>query len=234
MATGPRNFKISDAPLSPPAIPREPEDISDLPSHYGPPVLLAIARNPETLFVCWSVDWHAAFASNLPPDRKGHVKLKSGSSERVEAVEPLNGFCSITDLQPGETYAVELGFYAPASQWHVIGSEEVTMPLPGATANVETSIDVATVPFHLNFHRLTELFGGHLGLAQSLAMFEERMATNSVRTEEDEELLRALHLSHEDLQFVAAIRQALAEVKPSHPLAEHFSGSSFGGSNPQS
>jgi hypothetical protein len=233
MAEGTRNFKISDAPLSLPAVPRELEDISALPSHYGAPLLLAIARNPHTLFICWSVDWHAAFGSSVPPDRKGHVKLTSRSTERVEAVEPLNGYCSITDLRPGETYAVELGFYAAARQWHVIASEGITMPRPGETANADTSIDVATIPFHLSFHRLTELFGGHLGLAQSLAMFEERMATNSPQTEEDEQLLRTLDLSPDDLQFVTAIREALKNLQPSH-AAEHFSGSSFGGSNPQS
>jgi hypothetical protein len=232
MATEARNFKISDAPSSLPAIAREPEDISGLPSHYGAPLLLAIARNPNTLFICWSVDWHAAFGNNVPPDRKGHVKLKSCGAERVEAVEPLNGFCSITDLRPGETYAVELGFYAPATEWHVVASEEVMMPQPGAI-NAETSIDVATVPFHLSFQRLTELFGGHLGLAQSLAAFEDKMARDSVRSEEDEQLLRALDLSLAELEFVAAIRQALENLKPTRAV-EYFSGSSFGGSSPQS
>ena len=233
MATETRNFKISNAPSPLPVSPREPEDISGLLSHYGAPLLLAIARNPDTLFVCWSVDWHAAFGSNIPPDRKGHVKLKGGSFERVDPVEPLNGFCSITDLQPGETYAVELGFYAPANQWHVIASEEIMMPQPGAIGDARTSINVATVPFHLSFQRLTELFGGHLGLAQSLAMFEERMARNSLRSEADEQLLRELDLSRDDLEFVAAIRHALENVKPTR-AAEHFSGSSLGGSSPQS
>ena len=228
MATEMRNFKISDAPVVSSVNQRESdsEDALNLPSHYGAPVLLAIARNPYTLFICWSVDWPAAFGSNLPADRKGHVKLKGGSSERIEAVEPLSGHCSIADLEPGETYAIEIGFYAPANQWHVIASEEVTMPMHGQTADVETSIDVATVPFHLSFQRLTELFGGHVGLAHSLAAFEERMAKDSTRSEEDEQLLSALSLSTEDLEFIAAIRQALSKVQPS-PAAEPWA--NFGG-----
>jgi hypothetical protein len=231
MATETRNFKISDAPLvsSSDRGDSDLEDASNLPSHYGAPLLLAIARNPHTLFICWSVDWPAAFGSNIPADRQGHVKLKGGASERVQPVEPMSGYSSIADLEPGETYAIELGFYAPANQWHVIASEEVTMPPQGQTTDVEGPIDVATVPFHLSFQRLTELFGGHVGLAHSLAVFEERMANNSTRSQEDEELLRALDLSLEDLEFIAAIRQALSKVKPS-PAAETFV--NFGWSSP--
>ena len=231
MATETRNFKISNAPLASSAGRNESdsEDHSNLPSHYGAPLLLAIARNPNTLFICWSVDWPTAFGINFPTDRKAHVKLKGGGSERVEAVEPLSGYCSITDLESGENYEIELGFYAPANQWHVVAFEEVRLPLQGQPAHAETTIDVAAVPFHLSFPQLTELFGGHVGLAHSLAAFEERMAKDSERSQEDEELLRMLNLSQDDLEFIAAIRQALEKVK-SLPAAERLG--SFGGASP--
>jgi hypothetical protein len=223
------DFKISDAPSSPIQPELETEHASNLPLHYGAPVLLAIARNPSTVFICWSVDWQSAFGNNFPADRKGHVRLKSGGSERNQAVEPLSGFCSISALQPGETYSVELGFYVPAGQWHVIASEEITMPFSPIAGEVETALTVATIPFHLSFQRLSELFGGHLGLAQSLAAFEEKMASNAARSEKDKQLLRALDFSSEDVEFVAAIRQGLEKVKPS-PAAEYFR--SVGGSSP--
>ena len=226
MPTEAKNFKISEAPMAPPVFQRDSEDTAALPSHYGTPLLLAIARNPQTLFLCWSVDWHAAFGSNVPADRKGHVKVKGNHSERVESVEPLSGFCSISNLQPGDAYEVELGFYAPASQWHIIASEEITMPLHGRVSDVEASLDVAAIPFHLGFQRLTELFGGHVGLAHSLAAFEKGMADESAPTQEDEKLLRALELSPEDLNFIAALRQRLEKVKTQPGTPPMFFGSS--------
>src|SRR5947209_11062374 len=128
MATGPSagNFKISDAPLasSPVRHEREPPDSGELPSHYGKPLLLAMARNPRTLFVCWNVNWPAAFGSDVPADRKAHVRLKCGDLERQHAVEPLSGSCSIGDLEPGQIYAVEIGYCAVRNRWTVIASAE--------------------------------------------------------------------------------------------------------------
>ncbi len=232
MATGPSagNFKISDAPLasSPVRHEREPIDSAELPSHYGNPLLLAIARNPRTLFVCWNVNWPAAFGSDVPADRKAHVRLKCGDSERTYAVEPLSGSSSITDLEPGQIYAVEIGYYAPADRWNVIASaEEVMMPLEGRAAHEDAPVDVANVPFHLSFQRLIQLFGEEAShhIVQTLARFEKRAAEHPARNER--KFLQALDLSLDDLETAAVIRQTLAKMRTRAQSSTAFGGSSL-------
>jgi hypothetical protein len=221
------NFKISAVPLTP-ASPRKParEEPAGLPQHYGAPLLFAMARNPRTLFACWSVDWPAAFGSEAPPDRRAHLKLTSRSRQRMEAVELLCGHCSIGDLEPGETYAIELGYFAPAEKWNVIASDEVMMSGPGLP-NKEGSIDVATVPFHLSFQRLADLFGGGDALTHTLGEWEKRTGQSSLLSERDEQLLRALGLSANDLKTAKAIPEALMNRKPQTRAPDYFSGSSW-------
>jgi hypothetical protein len=227
--SGQGNFKISDVPLAS-SLPREveAEETSALPDHYGKPILLAIARNPRTLFLSWSVDWPAEFGNEIPPDRRAHVKLTSRSSERMEAVEPLRGHCAISDLDPGESYAIEMGYYAPANQWNVVAADEVTMPWPGEITD-ETTVDVATVPFHLSFQRLVDIFGSNDNLIQTLADFEERAARDSLRSQRDAEILRALGLTADELKLTIAIREALTRIKTRPRVMEHFPGSSCSG-----
>ena len=225
------SFKISHAPLASLALGGEPEpDASELPSHYQTPLLLAIARNPRTLFVCWSVNWQSAFGRDLPVDRKAHVKLKFGDSARTHAVEPLSGHCSIGELSPGETYAVEIGYYAPADRWNVVASgHEITMMLEGQTDD-EGAVDVATIPFHLEFQRLVDLLetGDAGNLARILAEFEERVTQDSWPSGKDEQLLSELGLSSDDLRRGADIREALARSTKRWQSGETF----LGGSSP--
>src|SRR5438874_2237501 len=73
-------YQISEGPVTSSArrggIADAPGDAS-LPAHYGKPLLLAIARDPRSLFVCWSVDWTSAFANGVPADRRAHIRLRS-------------------------------------------------------------------------------------------------------------------------------------------------------------
>lgn len=222
-------FKISGALVESSQISPEAErrDQPELPSHHGEPMLLVIPRNPETLFVCWSVDWSRAFGSDVPTDRKAHLKLTSRKTERTYAVEPMSGHSSVPELEPGEIYKIELGYYAPANKWRLIASDEVTMPRQSAGI---ATVDVATIPFHLSFQRLTALFGGHVSLAQSLAVFGEKMAKDPLRSARDEAHLRELNLSADDLRSAQAMRVALRKIKTRPRTTEHFSCSSFSGS----
>src|SRR5205807_5939625 len=119
-------YKISEGPVTSSLLPqRDVEELTGLPAHYGKPLLVAIARDPQTLFVCWSVDWPAAFAKGLPADRCAHVRIRQNGNEKTIAVEPMSGSCAIEELEPGETYSVELGYYAPPETWNsvVTGNE---------------------------------------------------------------------------------------------------------------
>jgi len=234
-------YKISDCPVTSSFSRRRDEageELTELPSHSGKPLLVAIARDPRTLFVCWSVDWQAAFDNGLPADRCAHVKLRQSRNEKTVAAEPMSGGCAIEDLEPGETYSVELGYYAPPDTWNsVVIGNEVMMPL--ASEAGDELVDVAIVPFHLTFQRMLNVFrGAESGdLAQRLAEFQKRAGTIKL-TREESEILRALDLSPEDLQKTAAARASLEKSRPLSPRAsfggagpsEGFGGASWGGS----
>ena len=222
-------YKISEGPVTS-SLSRGKDESSDefteLPSRYGKPLLVAIARNPRTLFVCWCVDWPAAFDNGLPADRCVHVRLRHSQNDKTVAVEPMSGGCAIEDLEPGETYSVELGYYAPPDTWNsVVIGNEVMMPF--ASEAHDELVEVATIPFHLTFQRMLNVFrGAESGdLAQRLAEFQKRASTTKL-TRGESEILRALDLSPEDLEKNAATR---ASLQKSQRLSAR---ASFGGASP--
>jgi Domain of unknown function (DUF4912) len=222
-------YKISEGPVTSSLFRRTEEtrdEFAELPSHYGKPLLVAIARDPRTLFVCWSVDWQTAFDDGLPADRCAHVRLRQSGNEKTVAVEPMSGGCAIEDLEPGETYSVELGYYAPPDTWNslVIGNEVM---MPFASEAGDELVAVTTIPFHLTFQRMLNVFrGGESGdLAQRLAEFQKRAGTTKL-TREESEILRVLDLSPEDLQKTAAARTSLEKSQRLSTRAP------FGGASP--
>ena len=222
-------YKISEGPVTSSSLPqRDVEELTGLPAHYGKPLLVAIARDPQTLFICWSVDWPAAFAKGLPADRCAHVRIRQNGNEKTVAVEPMSGSCAIEELEPGETYSVELGYYAPPETWNsVVTGNEVMMPFTSESA--DQMIDAAIIPFHLTFQRILDAFRRSNGddLAQTLAQFQER-ANRSELSRDEAEVLRALDLSPEDLQKTAATRESLAKSERLRERGEKL----FGGASP--
>jgi Domain of unknown function (DUF4912) len=221
-------YKISEGPVTSSSLPqRDVEELTELPVHFGKPLLVAIARDQRTLFVCWSVDWPAAFAKGLPADRCAHVRIRQNGNEKTVAVEPMSGSCAIEELEPGETYSVELGYYAPPQTWNsVVIGNEVMMPF---VSESDEKVDVATVPFHLTFQRMLSFFRGSNGddLAKMLAKFQER-ANRSELSRNEAEVLRALDLSPEDLQKTAAAHESLARSERIRERGKKL----FGGSSP--
>jgi hypothetical protein len=231
-------YKISEGPVTSASLHRRrveaTDDLTTLPSHYGGPLLVAIARDPQTLFICWSVDWLAVFDNGLPADRCAHVLLRQNGNEKTVAVEPMSGGCAIEELEPGKTYSVELGYYAPSDTWNsVVIGNEVMMPL--ASEAGDESVDVATVPFHLTFQRMLNAFRGADSddLAQMLAEFQERAGTTKL-TYEESEILRALDLSPEDLRKTAVARESLEKsqrLSVRAPFGGASPGEGFGGAS---
>ena len=223
-------YKISEGPVTSSSLSRRKDevrdDLTELPSHHGKPLLVAIARDPRTLFVCWSVNWSAAFDNGLPVDRCAHVRLRQSGNEKTVAVEPMSGGCAIEALEPGETYSVELGYYAPPDIWNSVAiGNEVMMPF--ASEAGDEFVDVATVPFHLTFQQMLNAFrrAESGDLAQRLAEFQERAGTAKL-TREELEILRMLELSPEDLQKTAAARASLEKSQRVSARAP------FGGASP--
>ena len=91
-------FHISNRPVIRPTeeAKREGDDFSDmveLPRPFGAPILFAIARDPQTIFTYWSIDWPTIFAEAMPVDRQVHLRVYTidGAQETSAAVEPMAG-----------------------------------------------------------------------------------------------------------------------------------------------
>ena len=180
-------------------------DVVELPRVYGSPILFAIARDPRTIFTYWNIDWPSIFAKAAPVDRQVHLRVyrSDGSEETVTAVEPMVGNSYLTVSEPRESYRVEIGYYHPAAVWNSVAtSDDVKMPPERAAENVD--VDVATIPFHLSFQRLIDLFrvSNTDALSEIISRLQKRAVTDEDRallTPEEWEILRAMNLSIDEM-----------------------------------
>lgn len=161
-------FAIAEQPLvtAPPA--EEPsratdfDDLGELPRSYDMPLLVAVARDPRTLFAYWDVDWASTFRDAPPRDRTVYLRVLTSDDSRatiVVPVEPLAGSCYVEVDNPDTDYRLELGYYDSAGEWKsIIVSERVITPRDSMEESAE--FQLVTVPLHLSFQRLVEIFRG--------------------------------------------------------------------------
>ena len=235
-------FRISGGPVirlaedEQSSVVRDFGDVVELPRVHGAPILFAIARDPHTIFTYWNIDWPTIFAKTAPVDRQVHLRVRGrgGIEETSAAVEPMAGDCYLTVPQPRGAYRVEIGYYQPADVWHSVAtSDQVTMP-PGSVAE-NADVDLATIPFHLSFQRLIDLFraSNRDALAEIISRLQKRALTDEeseLLSAEEWEVLRAMNLSLSD---IAAARRAFMERASNEKLrkrAEAILG--FGSSSP--
>src|SRR5262249_19803532 len=97
--------------------------------------------------------------------------------EKEAAVEPMAGMHYITISQRHRACRIEIGYYQPADVWHSVAtSNQITMP-PAEISESE-NVDLATIPFHLSFQQLVDLFGENDdALATVISKFQTRVAS---------------------------------------------------------
>jgi hypothetical protein len=184
-----QTFHISRQPLVPLGETEESHDLghgSGSPRLPGSPRLLAVARDPWIVFAYWDVDWPSIFKNDTPVDRQVHLRIHcaDGLEEKEAAVEPLTGMHYVTMSQRHRICRLEIGYYQPADVWHsVVKSNEVMMP-PRETSKSE-DVDIATIPFHLSFQQLVDLYGAN---DNALATFISRFQTRAASSERNETL----------------------------------------------
>jgi hypothetical protein len=182
-----KTFHVSRKPVVPLADDHESRDMGDglkLPRVYGPPRLVAIARDPRTIFAYWHVDWPAIFKNAAPIGRQVHLRIHcaDGLDEKEAPVEPMAGMHYITMSQRHRACRIEIGYYQPADLWHsVTTSNDIMMP-PTEVSEAE-QVDLATLPFHLGFQQLVDLFGAN---DDALATVISRFQTRAMSAGSDE------------------------------------------------
>ena len=172
------------------------------------PVLFAIARDEHTIFVSWDIDWPSVFGKAIPVDRQVHLRViaDDGFEQKRIGVEPMLGSFYVPVSQPGATYRVELGYYAPDHSWKSVAiSDQVAIPADAPCES--TQVDVATVPFHISFQKLVDLLSvtnGDPAVVTALSRLEDRIVAFAERDVDlapaDGEILRTLDMSIEDLR----------------------------------
>jgi hypothetical protein len=243
VAVHPRaGYRISNGPIvrlakSDSKLPADLPDAIELPRVYGGPLLFAIPRDPRTLFVYWNIDWSSIFENSAPVDRQVHLRIyrSDNTEETTTAVEPMAGNCYLTVSEPREKYHVEIGYYQPQEMWNSVAfSEEVAMPAD-RPSEAAADVDLVTIPFHLSFQRLIDLF--RTSKTEALSEIVSRLQMRAVSDEdrallspEEWEILRAMNFSIDE---ISAAQRAFRERSNGAALrrrAEALLG--FGASSP--
>jgi hypothetical protein len=207
-----KTFHISRKPVVHLAENEESHALSNelgLPRFDGSPRLLAIARDPWTIFAYWSVDWPSIFKNGAPIDRQVHLRVHcaDGLEEKEAAVEPMAGMHYVKMSQRHHACRLEIGYYQPADVWHsVVTSNEIMIPL-AETSEAENA-DLATIPFHLRFQQLVDLFGA--ANDDALGVVISRFQTRAVSSGSQEELSSA---ERQTLRRAGVALSALADAR---------------------
>ena len=205
-----KTFHISRKPVVHLAEHQELHDLGnsfELPRFHGSARLLAIGRDPCTIFAYWNLDWPSIFRNTAPIDRQVHLRIHcaDGLEEKETAVEPMAGMHYVIMSQRHRTCRVEIGYYQPADVWHSVAtSNEIMMP-PAAISEAE-DVDLATIPFHLSFQQLVDVFGAN---NDALATVISRFQTQALGSG------RSGRLSSEERKILRGAGVALPEVADS-------------------
>jgi hypothetical protein len=165
------------------------------------PFLFAIARDARIIFASWNINWRSLFEKTLPADRQVHLRVIGGEEviETTVIVEPMSAMHNVTISGLHKAYRVEIGYFQPIDSWHSVAtSGEVEMPPRGSVELAE--VDFATIPFHLSFQQLRNLFGAgnNPSVARLVSEFQKRVLTcrkPNEATPFDTQILRRLNLS---------------------------------------
>ncbi len=218
--------------------------------------LYILARDPESLFVYWTLDWAPRFAAAGLGETQRPVHLRilreDGSAEATSTVDPLVGFAFVNVSAPGADYVCELGCFE-GDDWTPLARSRAAQT-PPATLSDDLSADFATLPFHLSFQRLIDIFrsaphgNGTHGLAESVGDLQgkARALQSSMSAIEWSDLVEAassligadndaaddvatlLRTAKDDTSRALPTAEKLEEWRR---LGERFSGSSWGGSS---
>lgn len=183
----PNGFQISDRPLD--GNDRAESEITkSLPATYGTDLLYVIARDPASLFVYWDLNWKRAFeAAGISPHAT-HLRTyrTNGSIEDTRQINPFRGHCYVEVSGAGTSYYCELGCFDEETWHHLVRSGATVTPESEMSDDLTATF--ATLPIHLSFQRLLDIFKASKkdgkGLAVSIAELQaEARNRGSVATD---------------------------------------------------
>lgn len=200
-------FKVCENPTVPLAGDRLLPDVNRIGvTHaHGQPFLFAIARDARTIFASWNIDWRAVFQKEMPADRQVHLRIIGGDSilETTVVVEPMGAMHYVKTSGLHNAYRVEIGYFQPFDTWNSVAtSVDVEMPSQGSVELA--NVDLATIPFHISFQQLANLFGAanDTSIARVVSEFQKRLLNNGeprAPTRLERRILSSLNLSLDEI-----------------------------------
>jgi hypothetical protein len=233
----PAEFQISKEPIVSPAADERSNEFGrevGLKREHGARILFAMARDPRTIFTSWNIDWVCLFEKVTPIDRQVYLRLYGAEGlEKTVAVEPMAAMHYVTTSGLHASYHVEIGYYQPADVWHSVAtSDGITMPPEGIAQSADVS--VATIPFHVAFQQLLDLFRvpSEAGLAVVISQFEKHVLSSEAPkfvSAKDKKILRELGIS---ASAIEAMRRAFDQSEAETLLRRTGALLGFGASSP--
>lgn len=195
-------------------LPEQKSVADEMPVAAERPLLVLVARDPRTLFAYWDVDWKQTFQEAAPAIREVQLRVlrEGGDDETTVAVEPRANGAYITVAEPAATYRAELGYIAPPNEWRCVASSGDVIT-PADSIAESSDYELVTVPLHLEFQRVVEMFRGSrfdsASLNSALADLQKRAeARPQALTADEQTLLREIDWPTLRVE-AAATKQAL-------------------------
>ena|GEM_PF-4824931 len=172
--TSANGFQLSEEPLV--HLSRGAEAGEELPATYATDSLCTIARDPTSLFVYWNVNWRRLFDRTALSPRAVQLRvMRSDEIESTREINPFRGHCYVEVANAGADYFCELGCLE-GEEWKTL-LRSGTSATPRGTRSDDLSATFATLPIHLSFQRLLEIFeagADESQLAHKVAQLQER------------------------------------------------------------
>ena len=257
-----RGFRISAQPVVQSVRPVQQQianpsaNVGELPASYGGDFIYLIARDPKTLFLYWDLDWPTLFARASLPARPVYLRVcrEDGIEESTTEIDSSSAHFYVDVALPGAQYYVELGCFDNAN-WRCLAHSGLAAT-PEAEMSADFTADFATLPLHLGFQRLLDIFratkADRKTLSHSVARLQDRarVLRESMSPGDWSELLKAAAASANDeagfgltgvgsVEFSALLQTLEPRVTQPAPTAEmleqwnqlgaRFGGSSWGG-----
>lgn len=140
--------------------PADDEDLGELPWSYGDDALVALPRDPTTLWCYWDFAHHTVqeAMSGLENPRARIRVLEQGRVVREIDLALESRSFYINDLVPGRHYRVELHFYGVDGRHKRIGRPSNTIALPPRGPSPIIDDRFVTLPWGMPLARRHDLF----------------------------------------------------------------------------
>src|SRR6476659_2569124 len=155
----------------------------EMPATYGTDRVYAIARDPGSLFVYWDVNWPRLFASAGLSSRAVHLRVYRGDGrvDSTRQINPFRGHCYVEVAMPDTVYSCELGCFQDTKWKGLVRSGRTVTPRAGLSEDL--SAIFATLPLHLSFERLLDIFNETEAERETLALSVAELQKTARETE---------------------------------------------------